>query len=238
MADFDKGGSSGGAGSALRRRADSADDDSSLGVGHSKPGHPRPSPAARRSYMRNWVRAECRVPCLVRRVMHTASHSCTQPTPPQVGFFLLGTINNLTYVIVGSAAKVCRFFCARLHTPPPHTSHDFCVLTASPPNTQTISDSFGKGNLIGMIPWALVGFSFVARGQSFPLPSSRALKHLRILRSSPPPLSPISQVMNTFVVHNTSYSGRMLFNAVLMAAGLVGVAFAPNFWLAIVAIVC
>eukprot|EP00054_Salpingoeca_dolichothecata_P022771 m.150083 g.150083 ORF g.150083 m.150083 type:complete len:445 (-) comp24453_c0_seq2:31-1365(-) len=91
-------------------------------------------------------------------------------------FFILGTINNLTYVVVGSAAK-------------------------------TIAHNFHKDNLIGLITWANVGFGIAAR------------------------------TINAFFMKNVSYSTRYFANAVLLLAGLVGLALAPSFWVALLAIV-
>ena len=93
-----------------------------------------------------------------------------------VAFFLLGTINNLSYVVVNSAAM-------------------------------TISTQFHKQNLIGLIPYANIALGFAVR------------------------------LLNAFYLQHTSYGVRMFVNAIFMAAALVGLAFAPNFWLALVAIV-
>ena len=42
---------------------------------------------------------------------------------------------------------------------------------------------------------------------------------------------------NTFGMQGRPYSLRVCITAALMAAGLIAVAFAPNFWLALVGIV-
>jgi hypothetical protein len=44
--------------------------------------------------------------------------------------------------------------------------------------------------------------------------------------------------LNTFLLQKIPYVFRVGGNATMMAAGLVAIAFAPNFWLALVAIVC
>ncbi|KAL6061670.1 Batten's disease protein Cln3 [Balamuthia mandrillaris] len=95
-----------------------------------------------------------------------------------IGFFLLGTINNLSYVVVGSAA-------------------------------QSISESFHKENLIGLIGWANICFGFVARG------------------------------MNTFLLERVDYWIRVLLTIYVMTIGLYGVAVSQyiNFWFAIAAII-
>eukprot|EP00051_Salpingoeca_urceolata_P005872 m.78288 g.78288 ORF g.78288 m.78288 type:complete len:201 (+) comp14578_c0_seq4:219-821(+) len=92
-----------------------------------------------------------------------------------IAFFLLGTVNNLTFVIINSAAK-------------------------------TIVRDYHKESLIGLIPWASVALSFVARGA------------------------------NTLLLDRATYAQRIIANAVLMVVGLLGVAFANSFWLSLVAI--
>lgn len=92
------------------------------------------------------------------------------------GFFVMGMINNLVYVIIASAAK-------------------------------SIADGFSKSNLIGLITWANVGLGLFAG------------------------------TLNTFVLSRTPYSYRIIANSCLSIAGLLGVAFAPNFWVALAAIV-
>jgi len=95
-----------------------------------------------------------------------------------IGFFILGTINNLAYVIVLSAAK-------------------------------SLADYFNASNLIGFIPWANVGFGFVARA------------------------------INTFILNDLNYVIRIVTNGLLMTVGLILLTFSiyVNFWASIVAII-
>ncbi|XP_048727981.2 battenin-like [Ostrea edulis] len=93
-----------------------------------------------------------------------------------IGLFLLGSINNLPYVIVTSAAK-------------------------------TIADSFNKRNDVGVVFGANVALSVIVK----------AINGLFLLK--------------------VSYRIRYVVNAVLMIIGLIGVAFAFDFWFAIVCIV-
>ncbi|XP_052212437.1 battenin-like isoform X3 [Dreissena polymorpha] len=93
-----------------------------------------------------------------------------------IGLFLLGTINNLPYVIVTSAAN-------------------------------TIADSFGKKNLIGLVFGANVALSVVVK------------------------------TINGAFMLKVPYGIRYVINTVLMLIGLFGVAFAPSFWFSLVCIV-
>ncbi|XP_065178700.1 battenin-like isoform X2 [Sycon ciliatum] len=95
-----------------------------------------------------------------------------------IAFFLLGTINNMSYVIINSSAK-------------------------------TIADSFHKSDDVSLIPWANVAFGFGAK------------------------------CLNAFVLVplGVPYGIRIFVNGVLMLGGLIGIAFAPSFTVAIVAIV-
>lgn len=93
-----------------------------------------------------------------------------------IGLFLLGSINNLPYVIVTSAAK-------------------------------TIADSFGKKNDVGLVFGANVALSVIVK----------AINGLFLLK--------------------VSYWIRYVVNAMLMIIGLIGVAFAFDFWFALVCIV-
>eukprot|EP00042_Codosiga_hollandica_P026296 m.123240 g.123240 ORF g.123240 m.123240 type:complete len:426 (+) comp52150_c0_seq2:55-1332(+) len=90
-------------------------------------------------------------------------------------FFLLGTINNMSYVVVNSAAKA-------------------------------ITQQYNAENLIGLIPYANIALGLFALG------------------------------VNTFLLIGRSYSLRMVANSCLMVLGLIGVAFSPNFGVALVAI--
>ena len=92
-----------------------------------------------------------------------------------IGFFILGTINNLSYVIVNSSALV-------------------------------LAASFGKANLVAVIPWANVGFNFLIKG------------------------------INTFFLVNVSFHWRFTVNGLLMILGLLGISFAPNFYMVIACI--
>eukprot|EP01137_Pigoraptor_chileana_P016611 Opistho-2@73630 len=92
-----------------------------------------------------------------------------------VGLFILGTVNNIAYVIVNSAAE-------------------------------SVSESFNAKNLLGFIPWANVAFGFLSRS------------------------------LNTLFLQNSRYSLRMIGNSIAMAAGLLGLAFAPNFPFALAAV--
>jgi len=93
-------------------------------------------------------------------------------------FFALGTINNLSYVVVNSAAK-------------------------------NIADSFGQSDLIGVIVWANVGV-----GVGF-------------------------KALNTWFLESVSYDWRILYNSVMLVAGLVCVALSAyiNFGFAIFGII-
>ncbi|XP_078332911.1 battenin-like isoform X1 [Crassostrea virginica] len=93
-----------------------------------------------------------------------------------IGLFLLGSINNLPYVIVTSAAK-------------------------------TIADSFDKRNDVGVVFGANVALSVIVK----------AINGLFLLK--------------------VPYWIRYVVNALLMVIGLIGVAFAFDFWFAIVCIV-
>lgn len=93
-----------------------------------------------------------------------------------IGFFLLGSINNLPYVIVTSAAK-------------------------------TIADSFDESNNVGVVFFANVALSVLVKS------------------------------VNGFLLLKVPYGIRIFVNAVIMLIGLFGVAFAFNFWFAIVCIV-
>ncbi|XP_061181505.1 battenin-like [Saccostrea echinata] len=93
-----------------------------------------------------------------------------------IGLFLLGSINNLPYVIVTSAAK-------------------------------TIADSFDKRNDVGVVFGANVALSVLVK----------AINGLFLLK--------------------VPYWIRYVVNAGLMVIGLIGVAFAFDFWFAIVCIV-
>lgn len=93
-----------------------------------------------------------------------------------IGLFLLGSINNLPYVIVTSAAK-------------------------------TIADSFDKKNDVGVVFGANVALSVIVK----------AINGLFLLK--------------------VPYWIRYVVNAGLMIIGLIGVAFAMDFWFAIVCIV-
>lgn len=92
-----------------------------------------------------------------------------------IGLFLLGSINNLPYVIVTSAAK-------------------------------TIADSFGKKNDVGLVFGANVALSVIVK----------AINGLFLLK--------------------VPYWIRYVVNAMLMIIGLIGVAFAFDFWFALVCI--
>lgn len=92
-----------------------------------------------------------------------------------IGFFILGTINNLSYVIVNSSALV-------------------------------LAASFGKSNLVAVIPWANVAFNLFIKG------------------------------INTFLLVNVSFHLRFTVNGLLMILGLLGISFAPNFYLVIASI--
>ena len=93
-----------------------------------------------------------------------------------VGFFLLGSINNLPYVIVTSAAN-------------------------------TIADSFDQRNNVGVVFFANVALSVIVKS------------------------------INGFLLLKVSYGIRIFVNAVIMLIGLFGVAFAFDFWFAIICIV-
>ncbi|XP_071120015.1 battenin-like [Mytilus edulis] len=93
-----------------------------------------------------------------------------------IGFFLLGSINNLPYVIVTSAAN-------------------------------TIADSFDQRNNVGVVFFANVALSVIVKS------------------------------VNGFFLLKVPYGLRIVANAILMLIGLFGVAFAFNFWFAIVCIV-
>ncbi|XP_063400661.1 battenin-like [Mytilus trossulus] len=93
-----------------------------------------------------------------------------------IGFFLLGSINNLPYVIVTSAAN-------------------------------TIADSFDQRNNVGVVFFANVALSVIVKS------------------------------VNGFLLLKVSYGLRIVANAILMLIGLFGVAFAFDFWFAIVCIV-
>ena len=92
-----------------------------------------------------------------------------------IGFFILGAINNLSYVIVNSSALV-------------------------------LAASFNKSNLIAVIPWANVGFNLLIKG------------------------------INTFFLVNLSFHLRFTVNGLLMILGLLGISFAPNFYMVIACI--
>ncbi|XP_052064252.1 battenin-like [Mytilus californianus] len=93
-----------------------------------------------------------------------------------IGFFLLGSINNLPYVIVTSAAN-------------------------------TIADSFDQRNNVGVVFFANVALSVIVKS------------------------------VNGFLLLKVSYGIRIVANAIIMLIGLFGVAFAFDFWFAIVCIV-
>ncbi|KAI6660912.1 Battenin-like [Oopsacas minuta] len=89
-----------------------------------------------------------------------------------IGFFILGSINNLSYVIVNSSALV-------------------------------LAASFGKSNLVAVIPWANVGFNLIIKG------------------------------INTFLLVKVPMHLRFGVNGVLMIIGLLGISFSPNFYMII-----
>lgn len=93
-----------------------------------------------------------------------------------IGFFLLGSINNLPYVIVTSAAN-------------------------------TIADSFDQRNNVGVVFFANVALSVIVKS------------------------------VNGFLLLKVPYGIRIFVNAVIMLIGLFGVAFAFDFWFAIICIV-
>ncbi|XP_011270729.1 hypothetical protein CAOG_09041 [Capsaspora owczarzaki ATCC 30864] len=74
---------------------------------------------------------------------------------------------------------------------------------------KSIADSFDEDNLIGAVPWANVAFGFVARGLN-----------------------------GAFMKHTSrrSYAARVWLNAAFMVVGLIALAFAPSFGLALAAI--
>lgn len=93
-----------------------------------------------------------------------------------LGFCVLGTVNNLTYVIVGSAAK-------------------------------SIAEHYCAVNLIGAVTWANVAFGFLAKG------------------------------LNAACLLGTSYTGRIWGMVVGMTLGLLLLAYASSFGMALAGIV-
>ena len=89
-----------------------------------------------------------------------------------IGFFILGTINNLSYVIVNSSALI-------------------------------LATSFGVPNLVAVVPWANIGLSFFVKA------------------------------LNTFLLIKVPYSIRFGINGLIMIGALLGISFAPNFYVTI-----